>query len=202
MDEVVKIVSEYCSSKHKNPFVSGGPNKWCTNFLKRHAEIRRRKPQHLQMVRARASTKEIVSHFFNDVLLCVLNDLQLHDKVYNADETFLALSGGTATVRARKGSKAPQRIIGGSGREDITIHVSFSPSGQYIPPYVVYKGKRLMLQHTQYIPPYVVYKGKRLMLQHTQGGPIGNRFSVAPSGNLTGLNHHFYPHFHHSDLYF
>lgn len=34
-------------------------------------------------------------------------------------------------ILARKGTKAPQRVIGGSGRKNITIHTCFSASGQY-----------------------------------------------------------------------
>lgn len=76
-------------------------------------------------VHARAYTKETASHFFNEVLLLTHDQLQLHhnpSQVYNADEIFLALSSGTSTVLARKETKQPQHI-GGSGRENITIHV-------------------------------------------------------------------------------
>ena len=170
MSEVVKLVSEYCSLKRKNPFIHGVPTaKWCRNFLRRHPQITRRKPQQLQMVRARASHRESVQNFFDHILLPILNEHHLLDKpsqIYNADESFLALSGGSCMILARKGTKAPQRVIGGSGRENITIHTCFSASGQYV-------------------PPYVVYKGKRLMLQHTQGGPVGTRYSVSPAGWMT-----------------
>ena len=77
------------------------------------------------------------------------------------------LSGGPTTILAKCGSNEPQQIIGGTGRENITVHVYFSASGTYV-------------------PPYIVYTGKRLMLSHKQGGrPIGARYGVSPSGWMT-----------------
>ena len=121
------------------------------------------------MVRARASTTNLVDHYFYKVLKPVLDQLKLNDRpsqIYNADESFVCLSGGPSTVLAKRGCKAPQRIIGGSGRENITVHCCFSASGQYV-------------------PPYIVYAGKKLMFAHTQGGPIGARYGVSPSGWMT-----------------
>ena len=45
-------------------------------------------------------------------------------------------------ILARKGTKAPQRVIGRSDRENITIDTCLSANGQYVPPYMVNKGKR------------------------------------------------------------
>ena len=66
----------------------------------------------------------------------------IKNHIYNADETLLALSGGSCMNLSRKGTKAPQRVIGGSDRENITIDTCLSANGQHVPPYVVYKGKR------------------------------------------------------------
>ena len=69
----------------------------------------------------------------------------------------------------KKGMKSPQCIIPGSGRENITVQVACSASGELL-------------------PPYIIYSGQRLMKDLTFGGPIGTRFSVSPNGWMTGPN--------------
>ena len=80
------------------------------------------------MASARASHRERVQNFFFDhIHLPNLNEHHLLDKpsqIYNADEYFIALSGDSCMILARKGTKAPRRVIGGSGRKNITmLHV-------------------------------------------------------------------------------
>jgi len=58
---------------------------------------------------------------------------------------------------------------GGSGREYITILACGSAIGEKL-------------------PPYIVYKGKHLMTNHTQGGPPGTRYSMSDSGWMEGAN--------------
>lgn len=48
--------------------------------MKRHRELSRRKPQQLQMVRAKAATQETVDHWFTQCLDPTLTNLGLHDK--------------------------------------------------------------------------------------------------------------------------
>ena len=171
-EEVLGVVGEFCKkTKRKVPFINGIPgDDWWRGFLKRHPNLSRRKPQQLQLVRARATTRELVNHWFKDVLEPTLNELGLKNKpkqIYNADESCLPLSGRPDSIICRRGMKSPQHMIAGSGRENITVHCCVSASGQCI-------------------SPYVVYTGQRLMFDHTQGGPLGTRYGVSPSGWMTG----------------
>lgn len=54
------------------------------------------------------------------------------------DESGIPLSGWPAHVICKRGMKSPKSIIGGSGRENITVqvHVCVSGLGQFIPPYI------------------------------------------------------------------
>ena len=70
----------------------------------------------------------------------------------------------------KKGAKSPQYIIGGTGRENITVHACASASGQLL-------------------PPFILYTGRRLMLGYTQGGPLGMRYGVSPKGWMTETNY-------------
>ena len=170
-EEVIGVVGDYCRvAKKKVPFKDGTPgDDWWKGFMARYPDLAKRKPQQHQLVRAKATTEQLVDHWFNDVLGPTLDELDLHDKpqqLFNADESFLPLSGKPDHIICKKGIKSPQMLIGGSGRENITIHCCVSASGQYI-------------------PPYVIYTGQKLMFDHTQGGPLGTRYGVSPSGWMT-----------------
>ena len=63
--EVEGIIQNYLSTKKiKNPFKNGVPGEgWWSGFMKRHPELRNRKPQHLQMFRAKATNQEVINHW-------------------------------------------------------------------------------------------------------------------------------------------
>ena len=121
------------------------------------------------MIRAKASTSEIVNHWFTDCLKPVLEQLELADKperIFNVDETSFALSGKPDHVLVKQGIKSPQAIIGGSGRDNITVQVCASASGKLL-------------------PPYIIYSGKHVMANSTRGGPVGTRYAVSENGWMT-----------------
>ena len=60
-------------------------------------------------------------------------------------------------------------MIGGTGRENITIQGCISAIGQLL-------------------PPYILYSGQRLMFDYTQGGPAGTRYGVSQKGWMTEVN--------------
>ena len=91
------------------------------------------------------------------------------ERIYNADETSFCLSGRPQNVISLKGSKAPQCMIGGTGRENITIQGCISAIGQLL-------------------PPYILYSGQHLMFDYTQGGPAGTCYGVSRKGWMTEVN--------------
>ncbi len=72
-------------------------------------------------------------------------------------------------VLARRGEKNVHETGGGSGRDYITILCCGSAIGEKL-------------------VPYIVYKGKNLMTNHTQGGPPGTRYSMSDSGWMETAN--------------
>ena len=54
-------------------------------------------------------------------------------------------------------------VGGRSGREHITIHHCGSAAGEYL-------------------PPFILYKGKNLLSKYTVGGPDGAAYGVSCSG--------------------
>ena len=135
-------------------------------FFKRHPKVVKRKPQQLQMARAKASCPEIISHWFDQCLGPTLEKLDLvgkADRIFNVDESGFPLSWNPTMILTRRGHKSPQAMTPGSGREQITVQTCISGSGQLMAPYVVYKGAR--------VSPY-----------HTIGGPLGTRYKATENG--------------------
>ena len=76
------------------------------------------------MVRAIAATPELVNHWFIECLKPALDKYQLHGKphcILDVDESGFPLSGRLAHIIVTRGMKSPQALIGGSGREKITV---------------------------------------------------------------------------------
>ena len=90
--------------------------------------------------------------------------------IYNADETSFSLCSRPQRVTAKKGAKSPQYIVGGTGKENITVHgYVVSASGQLL-------------------PPYILYTGQQLMVDYTLGGPIRSRYGISAKGWMTKVN--------------
>ena len=63
--EVISIVANCKSNKKASIFPNGLPGKrWHSGFLKRNPQIAMRKPQSLQIARAKAGSPEIIDHWF------------------------------------------------------------------------------------------------------------------------------------------
>ena len=173
-DDVKAVVADFCRTmRRKNPFKQGMPgDDWWAGFMCRHPALVRRKPQALQMVRAQCSRVEVVNHWFIECLKPTLDSLNLHhhpERVFNVDEVGFPLSGRATSVLVKKGMKSPQSLIPGSGRDNITVQVCCSASGELL-------------------PPYVIYSGQRLQYNCTSGGPLGTRYSCSANGWMTGSN--------------
>ena len=72
-------------------------------------------------------------------------------------------------ILAKRGEKNVHEVGGGSGRDYITMLGCGSAIGERL-------------------PPYIVYKGKNLMSNHTHGGPPGTRYSMSDSGWMEMAN--------------
>ena len=145
--EIEGIIQNFFKvTKKLNPFCNGVPGEglW-SGFMRRHPQLTKRKPQNLQMVRAKAMSKEVVTHWFQQCRKPTLTELDdLLDKpnqIFNVDESGFPLSWTPKAILTRWGEKSPQALLAGSGRENITVQMCVSPSGQILPPYIVYIGE-------------------------------------------------------------
>ena len=72
-------------------------------------------------------------------------------------------------ILSKRGEKNVHETAGGSGRDYVTLLCCGSAIGEKL-------------------VPYVVYKGKNLMTNHTQGGPPGTMYSMSNSGWMETVN--------------
>ena len=156
--DVIAIVADYLKENNKGDlFLNGVLGRyWWRNFIKRNPQLSLRKPQSLQIARAKNTDAGTIDHWFHNVLQPLLekNGLLNHpERIFNADETSFCLCGHPQKVLARKGAKPPQYTVGGTGKENITVQVCVSASGNLLPPYILYSGQRLMSNHTENGPP-------------------------------------------------
>ena len=80
--DVRAICAEFCCKlKRHNPFNEDVPgDDWWSGFILRHPSLVQRRPQELQMVRARCSKVEVVNHWFIQCLKPTLDSLNLHEE--------------------------------------------------------------------------------------------------------------------------
>ena len=150
-----------------NPFKDGRPGpEWILTFEKRNATLlTRRKPEILTMARAKGLTKPVVEEFFN-MYESLLNEEGLHDqpgRIFNLDETGLSTDRVHNKVYVSKGSRDAYLKSPVCGKANYSVLFCVSATGEYLPPFTVYKSKHL-------------YDG------WTTGGPEGSAYGCSESG--------------------
>jgi hypothetical protein len=152
---------------------------WWQGFRNRHGNVLTiRKPQPLSIQRAIGMNRPLVERYFE-----MLNET--HDlfgqptRIYNADESGLSLVPGVKKAVGKKGFKGSSQITGGERGELVTVMLSScNAAGNYIPPFVIYKGKRMMPGLEDNLPPGTLV---RLSEFCTNKAALGHLLDVASS---------------------
>ena len=128
---------------------------WWLGFRKRHPQVTIRKPQGLSIARVIHMNKPTETKFF-ELLEEVYNKYRVFGKpghVYNTDESGLSLVPGVKAIVGRLGKKDSNQITSGERGQLITVMICCNAAGDFIPPTVVYKGKRLPTTLFANLPP-------------------------------------------------
>lgn len=129
---------------------------WWIGFRRRHRHVLTiRKPQALSIQRAINLNKPVVERYFH-LLEDVMTQFDLLDKptrIYNMDESGLSLVPGVKNIVGQLGSKSSSQITSGERGLLQTVLLATNAAGDYIPPLIVYKGKRKMPQLERDLPP-------------------------------------------------
>ena len=91
--------------------------------------------------------KEVISEYFH-LLTKVLTENELLDspsRIYNVDETGIALDGHAPRVVAKRGQKKVRYRTTGN-KKQVTVIACMNANGQCIPPFVIFDVKRLNMQ--------------------------------------------------------
>ena len=171
---LVHIVQTFIESIGRlSVFKDGSPGTdWIQNFEKRNAHIlTRRKPEILTLSRAKSLTVEVRDAFFK-LWLGVLNEndlLEAPDRIFNLDETGLNTDSSSRKVYTKKGVRDVYMMQPTAGKTMYTVLFCASAGGEYL-------------------PPMVVYKAKKINLNWVANGPDGAVYSVSESGYMHDYN--------------
>ncbi|CAG5035003.1 unnamed protein product [Parnassius apollo] len=151
---------------------------WFHRFMQRNKKLTIRKPEGLSRARCDGMKKEKVAEFFN-TLETVVDNNNLRGKpecVYNVDETGMSLSNRPPNIIAQKGAKDVVSMTSVERGENVTVLACMNAAGQYIPPFVLFKGVRKRDDFLLGMPPgtevamtengWVTEEAFKLWLQH------------------------------------
>lgn len=143
--EVMSLVGDYVNgNKLKTPFKNGQPNKdWLISFMRRH-NLSVKKPQSVEVARKKACDPFIINTYFQ-LLKETVTELGLAEKphlIFNCDETSFCKDPSKTKVVGARG-KACTRTTSTSGKENISVLLTISASGEKLPPLIIYKAKNM-----------------------------------------------------------
>ena len=153
---------KYCKFKNNLP-----GEDWCTSFMRKY-RLSCKLPSSLEKSRkSAASDPEVIYEYFGNVKAEIdrLKILERQECVWNVDETFLFIDPSRTKVISPIGTKA-SRVTSTSGKEAITVMAGISASGEKLPPFILFKGKKF----------WSTWKG-------TNPYP-GTRYSFSDSGSM------------------
>ncbi|XP_070182914.1 jerky protein homolog-like [Littorina saxatilis] len=141
---------------------------WYRLFKRRHPEISLRQPEATSFARAEGFNREAVNRYFN-LLEELVDDISLHaSRIFNMDETGIStVQKRCQKVLAQKGKHQIGSMSSGERGVNTTIVVCASAAGNYVPPFVIFKRKRM--------PPSLA-----------EGSPVGSVVTCNDSGWMDG----------------
>lgn len=136
------------SLNHYASVITGKPvgERWAYNFRKRHPDLKARWTTTLECCRAKALNRTQVTGFFK-VLKDVVDEFQiLPSNIYNMDEKGVQLGVGKRVLALVDRDQKNIHQIESGDRELVTVIEAVSADGYFLPPSVIFKGKRRNLE--------------------------------------------------------
>jgi hypothetical protein len=141
--ELLEKVGQFVRKNHiDTPFKNGTPGEdWFLSFKKRHS-LSLKTPQNVEFARKNATDSFIIYGYF-DILKKVLDDNNIEPQnIWNLDETSICIDSTKSKVVGARGVRAT-RTTSTSGRENTTVLVMASATGEKAPPLIVFKGAHI-----------------------------------------------------------
>ena len=116
---------------------------WLSGFLKRHPQISIRNPEPTSISRAVSFNKANIDRFF----AIYKSELDKGDftakQVWNVDETGITAVHKPCKILAKRGAKQVGRITSGEKGVTTTAICAVNAAGDYLPPMLIFKRKRM-----------------------------------------------------------
>lgn len=147
VDKIRKIAFQFAEVNklrhkfNKNTCTAG--KDWYYNFIKRHPNISLRKPEGTSLNRINAFNESEVQIFIDNLIS--LKDKYKFDaeSIYNVDETGIFTVQKNLKILASKRQKQVGKCISVERGIMTTVVCAFSASGKYVPPFFIFKRKRM-----------------------------------------------------------
>ena len=179
-EEAKLMVKSYLDDlKRSTSFVDNMPGKdWCIGFKKRWSHrLSLKKPEVLTKKRSENLSKKNLDAFFEMVKMQYESDGLLDDfyagedvsmRIFNLDETGCSTNPTGQKLFFSRKSKQAYMLTPTCGKAMYTVLFTGNANGDYL-------------------APFVVYKGKNLYDTWTEGGPHGCKYAVTDSGWMTDI---------------
>ena len=148
------------SNRIKNNFINNTPGfKWFKLFFQTHPELTIGTAQNISIARVKSCTQEVITNFFD-----LLNNIyqkyglkEIPQNIWNADESGFSCDPNKSRIICKKGSKYAKKLISSNEKLSYTVHICCNAVGEYLPPYIIYKGKNLYKNNCLNGPPNTLY---------------------------------------------
>ncbi|CAF1090463.1 unnamed protein product [Adineta steineri] len=161
IEEFINLAKEYATFLNKsNLFPNGRPTSdWLYSFLNRHHNLIMKKSYPLEKKRAALTISQIDDWF--ELLNNIIQENNLQDRpaqIFNSDESGMSDNIGYSKVIVHRQTSNAYRIQGGSGKSYVSVMFCASATGFLLPPFVIYKAKRLFTDWCIGGPPNTVFE--------------------------------------------
>ena len=134
--------------------------KWFTNFLRRNPEVSVRTPEATSIARETGFNQKSVDMFFDLYEPLVDNYALTADRIYNMDETSLSTVQKPGKIIARKGKSQVGSVTSDERGASVTCGSCMSAIGNFPPPMLIYKRKRIPDALKNGAPPGTVFEAQ------------------------------------------
>lgn len=131
--------------------------KWYYTFMKNHPEISLRTPEPTSMARCKGFNKETVMAFFNKYESILDEGQFTAEKIYNMDETGLSTVHKPSKILAQKGKHQVGAVTSGERGVNTTCICCMNAAGEFVPPMLIFKRKRMTESLMRGGPPNTLY---------------------------------------------
>lgn len=131
--------------------------KWYYKFMRDHPEISLRMPESTSMARCRGFNKQRVMDFFDKYEDILDKEKLLPNQVYNVDESGLSTVHKPSKILAKKGKHQVGAVTSGERGTNTTCVCCMNAAGEYIPPMLIFKRKRMTDVLKRAGPPNTLY---------------------------------------------